>query len=104
MDANEDHRAKMERLRRWEAEQRQAQETQALQREAAQRKRGSATRRAWISRSGVVLMVLSVVLASVHMMRHLAASPRGLEDLAIGYPTAGALLVVGLILLGVRQA
>jgi hypothetical protein len=102
VDANEDHRARIERLRRWEAEQRRAQETQALQREAAQRKRQQTARKAWTSRVGMVLMGLGLVVGSVHLIRHLIANPRSLEDLAVGYPTAGGLLILGLILLGTR--
>ena len=102
MDANEDHRAKMDRLRRWEAEQRQAQETQASQRAAAQRNRTKTAWTRWASRFGVALMGLGLVVGVVHMARHLADNPRGLEDLAVGYPTGAALLVIGLVLVGVR--
>ena len=102
MDGNEDHRAKMERLRRWEAEQRQAQETQALQRQAAERKRRQANRSVLVSRFGMVLIGLGVIVGLIHMLRHLAANPRGLEDITAGYPTAGAIVVLGLILLGTR--
>lgn len=102
MDGNEDHRAKMERLRRWEAEQRQAAETQALQRAAAERKRRQMRGRTVLSRVGAGLMVAAPVIALVHMLRHLGANPGAVEDLAFGYPTAGGLFVLGLILLGVR--
>ena len=102
MDENEDHRAKMERLRRWEADQRRAQETQALQRQAAQRKRAQVMRKVWVSRLGGVLAAMGGVVALVHVVRHLGGSPRGLEDLAVGYPTAGGLILLGLVMLGVR--
>lgn len=102
MDENEDHRAKMERLRRWEADQRRAQETQALQRAAADRKRRQGSRRQFVSRLGVVLMVLGGLVALVHMFRHLVGSPGALEDITAGYPAAGVLAVLGLLLLGTR--
>lgn len=100
MDENEDHRAKMDRLRRWEADQRRAQETQALQREAAGRKRTRGRRSALLSRLGMVLMGAGVIVGLIHMLRHLAYSPGGVEDITAGYPAAAVLLVLGLILLG----
>jgi len=99
---NEDHRAKMDRLRRWEADQRRAEETQALQRAAAARKRTRFSGNVWVSRAGVVLMVLGGGVALVHMLRHLAASPRGLEDITAGYPAAAVVFVLGLIMVGTR--
>ena len=100
MDENEDRRAKMDRLRRWEAEQRQAQETQALQRAAAQRKGRSTARRVVVSRLGMVLVGLGVLVGLTHMLRHLAYSPQGVEDITAGYPAAAVLVVLGLVLLG----
>ena len=100
MDDNEDHRAKMDRLRRWEAEQRRAQETQALQRAAAARKRRAGRRGRVFRRSGLVLIGLGVLVGLVHMGRHLAYNPRGLEDLTAGYPAAAVLVVLGLLLIG----
>ena len=102
MDENEDHRAKMDRLRRWEAEQRQAQETQALQRAAAQRKGRSAARRVLVGRLGMVVIGLGVLVGLTHMLRHLAYSPRGVEDITAGYPAAAVLVVLGLVMLGTR--
>lgn len=100
MDDNEDHRAKMDRLRRWEADQKRAQETQALQRAAAARKRPSGRRRDVIRRLGSVVIGLGVLMGLVHMARHLAYNPRGLEDITAGYPAAAALVVFGLVMLG----
>ena len=102
MDENEDHRAKMDRLRRWEADQRQAQETQALQRAAAQRKGQSVARRVLISRLGTVLIGLGVLVGLTHMLRHLAYNPRGVEDITAGYPAAAVLVVLGLLMVGMR--
>jgi len=102
VDGNDDHRAKMERLRRWEADQRRAQQTQGLQREAAQRKRRKAHRGLIVGRIGTVLIAAGVLVALTHMLRHLAYNPRGLEDVTAGYPAAAALVVVGLIMLGRR--
>lgn len=102
MDQNEEHRAAMDRLRRWEAEQREAQRTQALQRAAAERKRRALAKPAWVSRLGPVLIGLGTIVGAVHVIRHLIAQPRGIEDLAVGYPTAAALALVGLIMLGTR--
>ena len=100
MDDNEDHRAKMDRLRRWEADQKRAQGTQALQRAAAARKRLSGRRRDAIRRLGSVVIGLGVLMGLVHMARHLAYNPRGLEDITAGYPAAAALVVLGLVMLG----
>jgi hypothetical protein len=69
VDENEDHRTKMERLRRWEADQRRPQETQALQRAAADRKRRQGSRRLLVSRLGVVLMVLGGLVGLIHTCR-----------------------------------
>jgi hypothetical protein len=99
VDANEDHRARIERLRRWEAEQHRARATQNDQQEAAKR-RHQARRRDWLVRLGGALMIIGVVVGLVHMLRHLAANPGAGEDLAVGYPTAAVLLVIGLVLLG----
>lgn len=100
MDENEDRRAKMERLRRWEADQRRARETQALQRAAAERKRRQASKRLLVSRFGMVLIGLGMLVGLIHMLRHLARNPRGLEDITAGYPMAAVLIVLGLVLLG----
>jgi len=97
--SNEDRRARMDRLRRWEADQRRARSTQHDQTEAAERRR-RARRGIVLVRIGVVVMVLAVLLAAVHMFRHLGANPGALEDLTVGYPAAGGLFVIGLLLWG----
>ncbi len=64
------------------------------------RRAGAVGRRAWVART---LLALAAVVAFTHVLEHLGViqvfTP-GLEDLLIGFPTAGLLAVVGGIALG----
>ncbi|MEO7421061.1 MAG: hypothetical protein ABIU87_01540 [Ornithinibacter sp.] len=55
--------------------------------------------RRWV-RAGQVAMGLALVIAGVHVVAHLTASPSGLTDLVAGYPAAGVLFLVGAMLAG----
>jgi hypothetical protein len=59
-------------------------------------------RRRIFLRSGQALMIVGAVVAIVHWLTHLEAfgpgQPPGWLDLAVGYPTAAVLILVGAIL------
>lgn len=69
----------------------------------AEQKRHAWRKRQAKRRAAFVLMALGVVVAGSHLLEHLNVfqllpNPAA-QDLLLGYPTAGVLLVVGLILL-----
>lgn len=72
---------------------------------AAQRQRQRGRAR-WLRFAGAVLIGAGAVIAVTHMLEHLDVlrlmSP-GRQDLLIGYPTAGLLAIVGVVLVGQRQ-
>lgn len=57
-------------------------------------------------RSGQAMMALGALVALSHWMAHIAmkGGPPGIQDLLVGYPTAGILIVVGAIMAGQTQA
>lgn len=85
-------------------------EARAARAHAAHREQDDTVKRrlAWEKRrrrrfTSYGLMVLAVVIASSHLLEHLGViellpNP-ALQDLLIGYPTAGVLLVIGLAML-----
>jgi hypothetical protein len=54
-----------------------------------------------------MLVVLGIVVGGAHVVTHLGFfqvfTSAGLQDVVMGYPTAGALVVTALILLGGRS-
>lgn len=54
-------------------------------------------------RLGQALMVFGIVLGLIHVIAHLAPpgqQPSGLVDLAVGYPAAALLIIIGAVLAG----
>ncbi|OMH24806.1 hypothetical protein BKD30_07280 [Tersicoccus phoenicis] len=56
-------------------------------------------------RVGQVIMALGGLVIIVHWIAHLQPppGPSGLEDLLVGYPTGGLLVIAGAVLAGRRQ-
>lgn len=92
--------------RRAEAKAAQAHAAQRQQDEAAQR-RSDWERRQRRRYLAYALMALGVLIASSHVLEHLGAfqllpNP-ALQDILIGYPTGGLLVVVGLAMLPTQR-
>ena len=51
-------------------------------------------------RLGQALLLVGVLVGLVHMLLHVAGSPSGWTDLAVGYPTAALLALAGAMLAG----
>ncbi|PZS03621.1 MAG: hypothetical protein DLM56_08570 [Pseudonocardiales bacterium] len=101
---HQQQRARHDQERREQAEEARARETQEAQAKAAERRRRY---QSWRRRriATALLLGLAGIVAVSHLLEHLdvlrVMSP-GWQDLLIGYPTAGLIAIVALVVLGTK--
>lgn len=106
MDRPQRKRFNREILRRRGAEARQAADTQAQQQRAATNREIARQLSGWTRRRiiGWALITVAAIVAVQHVLAHSGLRPiplsMGWQDLLVGYPMAGLLLVIAVIVLG----